>query len=362
MSARRHWEKLRSTRSNRPGEARTNNERGETYTAALEQAEQLFQAADRVGPATSPLLLFYGISQLGRTLTAASPRLTGDEYRLKGHGIKSPEDSWAGGTLDDIEIRSNSGKTPGAFQKVAQAIQACAFEHGPRRLADVIDLVSSFDSEIENTFRMPKYPPLTLSPNSDGIELPFMEIGPQRMSIYVAGVPRPLITHESIKSLDAQLSPDSKWTGNTARERLTSFFNRYPTLHGWELVTNEPASLTMCRYLPPRYEVMQILLTLPLNNGERSLPTPERFTVYGVDVAMACPDDCGRPDHPITLWWALLHSLSMLARYAPREWRRLIDVDISLDAVRVEQILKAAQSTVPQLTLSVLQNMKTANS
>lgn len=360
MSVRREWEDLRRTRSNRPGEAGKSEDRGETFAAALEQAEQLFAAAGGVGPAASPLLLFYGISQLGRALAAASPRLAKDEYRLKGHGIESPQASWENGTLDGVKTRSASAKNPGAFQRVAQVVQACAFESQPRLLADLIDLVSLIDSGIDNNFRLPKNPPLNLSPTADGSVMPQMSIGPIPMSVYVAGVPRSIIPHESGVALDDPLDPDSEWPGNTARERLTCFFDSYPTLRGWKLLTNEPDSLVSRRYLPPRYDVMQILLTLPLYDGERSLPTPERFTVDGIEVAMACPDGCGLPDHPLTLWWALLHSLSMLARYAPREWRRIIDVDTSPDAVRVEQILKAAHSTVPQLALAVLRSMSTS--
>lgn len=358
MNVQRVWEDLRRTRSDRPAEAGKNDTRGETYTAALEQAEQLFSSAKGVGPATSPLLLFYGISQLGRALAAASPRLTDDEYRLKGHGIVSSEISWTTATLDGVESRAKAGKRPQAFQRVAQVVQACAFESKARPLGDLIDAVAVIDSDIENDFRVPKYPPLSLSPTADGSVMPLMTVGPGLMSIYVAGIPRAIFPNDSVLSLDDPIDSVSSWPGSTARERLTEFFDRYPTLRGWKLVSSEPDSLKSRRFLPPRYEVMQIMLSLPLSDGERSLPTPDRFTVDGVEVAMACPDGCGLPDHPLTLWWAILHSLSMLARYAPREWRRLIDVDRSLDAVRVEQILTAAQSTVPQLALAVLRSMR----
>jgi hypothetical protein len=41
------------------------------YVAALQQAEQLFHAAREAGFASSPLLLFYGLSQAGRAIAAA---------------------------------------------------------------------------------------------------------------------------------------------------------------------------------------------------------------------------------------------------------------------------------------------------
>lgn len=50
--------------------------RRRTYVMALEQAEQMFHAAHSVGPATSPLLLFYGLSQAGRAVAAAAKPVT----------------------------------------------------------------------------------------------------------------------------------------------------------------------------------------------------------------------------------------------------------------------------------------------
>ncbi|WP_416071590.1 YaaC family protein [Streptomyces sp. ME02-8801-2C] len=58
------WQALRETRSDPPGWAGSGNAaRRKTYNAALEQAEQLLKAAAQVGPASRPLLLFYGLSQ-----------------------------------------------------------------------------------------------------------------------------------------------------------------------------------------------------------------------------------------------------------------------------------------------------------
>lgn len=317
MSVERAWADIRSSRSDRPGEAGIDASRGETYTAALEQAEQLFTAARGVGPATSPLLLFYGISQLGRALAAASPRLSMDEYRLKGDGITSRESSWSNGRIDDVLASADSGRNPKAFQRVAQVVGACAFERQPRQLAELINLVSVLDSDIEESLRLPKYPPLSFSSTADDDGLPRMSVGPGTMSVFVAGVPRSVIPHESRIALDELLEPDPEWPGNTGRDRLTNFFDSYPTIQGWKLSTNELDALVHSRFLPPRHDVMQILLTLPLNEDEPSLPTPARYFSDGVAVAMACPDGWGMPDHPLTLWWALLHSLSMLARYAP---------------------------------------------
>jgi hypothetical protein len=64
------------------------------FGAALEQAEQLFAAAESVTPATSPLLLFYGLSQAGRAVAAAAAgRDNADKWQLRGHGITNEHPS-----------------------------------------------------------------------------------------------------------------------------------------------------------------------------------------------------------------------------------------------------------------------------
>jgi hypothetical protein len=83
----RLWQQLRTLRSSTPGRAASGHRR-ETFNAALEQAEQLLTAARTVGVATQPILTFYGVSQIGRAIAAASTALSNDEYRLSGHGLR----------------------------------------------------------------------------------------------------------------------------------------------------------------------------------------------------------------------------------------------------------------------------------
>ncbi|MFM9499799.1 hypothetical protein ACKI1Q_40210 [Streptomyces galilaeus] len=51
------WERLRASRWSPPGRADTGARR-KTYSAAIEQLEQMFRAAVVVGPATRPLQVF----------------------------------------------------------------------------------------------------------------------------------------------------------------------------------------------------------------------------------------------------------------------------------------------------------------
>jgi hypothetical protein len=60
------------------------------------------------------------------------------------------------------------------------------------------------------------------------------------------------------------------------------------------------------------------------------------------------------PVHPLLLWWALLYSLSMDARYDPSHWTENIDVDMSALAVELEVVLSKALSVCPQLILHAI--------
>ncbi len=134
------WERLRASRSSRPGKAST-GARAKTYTTALGQAQQMFRAAEAVGPKTSPLLVFYGLSQAGRAIAAAAVGLKGEEvwdtlpatleYPLTGRGRLTPlyvsSSSVAGdfhpllivpvGDIPDHVVDDGSSAALGAFLK-----------------------------------------------------------------------------------------------------------------------------------------------------------------------------------------------------------------------------------------------------
>ncbi|MHB1433527.1 MAG: YaaC family protein [Streptosporangiaceae bacterium] len=62
----------------------------------------------------------------------------------------------------------------------------------------------------------------------------------------------------------------------------------------------------------------------------------------------------GRSLHPLMTWWAVLYTLSMLARYQPAERAGHINVDYSRHAVAVESPLRRAISMVPALTAEAI--------
>lgn len=58
-------------------------------------------------------------------------------------------------------------------------------------------------------------------------------------------------------------------------------------------------------------------------------------------------------------WWLALYCLSMLARYYPKEWTEMLDVDNSDLAVPIEHMLSVAYSAVPDLLSYRLRLLRT---
>jgi hypothetical protein len=65
------------------------------------------------------------------------------------------------------------------------------------------------------------------------------------------------------------------------------------------------------------------------------------------------------PLHPLMTWWAVLYTLSMLARYQPAEWAHSIDINSSPFANAVEHLLAEARTVVPDLVLATLETVAT---
>jgi hypothetical protein len=59
--------------------------------------------------------------------------------------------------------------------------------------------------------------------------------------------------------------------------------------------------------------------------------------------------------HPLMIWWVVLYTLSMLARYQPDEWAAHIDVNRSPFAVPLERLLRTAIDIVPMIVAETIE-------
>jgi hypothetical protein len=67
-----------------------------------------------------------------------------------------------------------------------------------------------------------------------------------------------------------------------------------------------------------------------------------------------CLPGNSKPLHSLSTWWAILYALSVLARYAPAKWIRMLDINSSPDAASIEYVLDKAHQRCINLVRSQL--------
>jgi hypothetical protein len=309
-------------RSSPPAPIRQKTKKKEVFSASLEQSEQYFKAAEGVGYETRPVLAFYGISQIGRAIAAAthidrcdSP----EDWQLSGHGIRVPGISQAAaqGNIATLTVR-DQGR--GSFTQLARFLDSPSLP-APVRLAEVWDSIPEMKeyplSEGE------RYPALELSEGSDRTREDWGEWGPPRVLV-LDGVPRDLSS-------------------------LEGFLKRYPSV--WPLEGLQESDYMRS---PRKGPDGQIYLN-PVRRYTKGGFTSLHGTRYrGRVIAFPALTGNSLPIHPLLAWWAALYALSMLARYEPAAWATAVNVDTSKQAVPIEHLLDEALDAVPALALEAL--------
>lgn len=327
----RAWAALRSLRADPPARAQKSPRRG-VFNAALEQAQQLFEAAAGVGVATKPILVFYGLSQAGRAVAAA--RAT-DKWELSGHGIRSAGSRQDERQLADRSIQPGNG---GSFGRLVEVLDSSSLP-GLMRLGDLWPLLAETERH-----------PLLGSGNDRSLSfsLNFNNLHMGVSSAEIQGLPGELgqvdgAPNGTRSGLDVDHSRQN--------EAVNRFLSRYPTLAGRQpfSAAGQPIGLQ-----PNGDGTCSLRIHWPdepsTNNSSREafaaglgVRSREQWRVY------PSLDGGDRAVHPLLVWWAILFRLSMLARYEPQAWDRLTDVNGSPDAVPLEHLLDTALASVPEL-------------
>lgn len=292
-------------------------DRKRVFGSALEQAEQLFAAAEGAGYASRPILLFYGLSQAGRAIATASTAADNNSYKLSGHGIKALDLGQR--TLPALTVKDDGA---GSFTHLAQLLGSVSLPKAAplgQLWAAIPDLLAT---------------PLDMDPRG---HLPVLQLQHIAHGDDIPG------TIQWIAGLPAR---PSGYAG-IPEEEMQAILRHYPTLAGSRPLGEE------------------IWLKRRADFRDRS---DVRFWPYGTfpavpdepyrddDDRWVFPpfDDSGKTLHPLLAWWALLFALSMLARYEPASWISHLDVDASANAVPVEAALDAALGTCPELILRAI--------
>lgn len=324
------WQMLRELRHRPPGRAGQGQRRA-TFDAALEQSEQLFAAAGAVGVQARPLLLFYGLSQAGRAIAAASTAASADEWKLVGHGIRASGLGDAGTTGLAAVIVKDHG--PGSFTSLAAMLGAESLP-AATRLGALWPLLP----DLGRRFRLPgedSLEPLSVTPERAGL-VGSADQERVRVGLLPASLAAPATGPEAGSDTGRRDWP-------AERLAVRQFLDQYPGLADARFIssTGNPVGLTADsagRYTAP--------LEMPVPGDGAGGGTVE---IRNVEWAYPGLHGTGRAQHPILVWWALSYALSMLARYEPRVWAGMVAISGCADAVAIEHLLSQALVSLPEL-------------
>lgn len=288
---------------------------------ALEQAQQQFAAAERIGYESRPLNLFYGLSQAGRAIAAGSSLLgrgTGHQWQANGHGLKY-----------DIKVPNGVLGTPitqdpgtrDLFSRVSLAIDS------PRDF-NAIDFGAAMSQLVDYTMAFQE---------PDGYDRPITDA-----HVYnVQGKTFPI-------KLEIRVPDLTNGNGTTAEE-VRAILSRYPALRDLEVALDDTGSVRWshnegrCFLIVPSADQLKT----HHGGGVAELEGAEYYRRTAILLPRAGGSE--RALRPLMSWWCVLYALSMLARYAPSKWTETLSLADSPIASRIEFLLDAAIDAVPEL-------------
>lgn len=312
------WRRIRHLRSS-PIIAAQSPSLSDSFTMSLQQAEQQFRAAQAIGFESRPLNLFYGLSQGGRALAAAFEAVGNNQgFELQGHGIKCTNFGELAvdpiGRFSQLAVRSQ-GNNQTSFNKLSRLLASEPL----RESADLGTLWGMLvEPQLHEPLSYPSHPVLLVEGD------PERPSGGRQNVLMLSSVPAGIDINDAAA--------------------FAGFVDSYPTLRGGSL-----SRLAGTSTASGRRKESQII---ELSWQHEGLATDMRktYSLYrGSRVVLPAPSSGRGLLHPLMTWWAILFSLSMLARYEPRTWTQLIDVNTSPHAVSIEYLLDAALDSVPDV-------------
>lgn len=301
---------LRATRANPPGRAADDPTRRSLYGAALQQFDDLLDAAAASGHAGRPLPLFYALSQAGRAVVAAH----GATGIVTSHGLS--EERLVGGPDPLLRQVKRSRASNDALSNVCAA---------------------------------------TGAPDPYGSTIKTIELGAAWASLpaenrYLRGWdPRWRPSLEAF--IHSRTRLELHVTSNAPEQAVDVTSTSYPQL---------PDGF---RHGPPEHNQ---LIGVPdvAHAGEVTWPdddSPSAVTLtrrgespYDRWLLPAAPGS-DQPFTPLTAWWVLLFGLSIFARYDPGLWVTVLNLDDpGGHALPLRLLLDQALETIPELISDAL--------
>lgn len=341
------WRYLRASRADPPGLV-SEGARRRTYSAALEQSEELWNAAKSLGMSTSPITLYYSLTQAGQATMAA--RCSGNEWRPKpSHGLPPAPPNLPGDTVPTLASFAVHDEGNGYFQQVASLL-GCPSLPNDATLSALISSLPEGDGFIGTS---PNSTPVRVTAD-DG----FDSFDPASKSIALAWV----------SPVPDELIPDSNHVNPSEPEFMppltdvSDWLKPYPSLSGDNAPTAVSKLIKTSPHFAP-YNQLRLSWTLKTETPTdyaaqreliRSLISYPDSGVWRDDLkGVAIPSVANNTSalHPLATWWAILYAMSMLARYSPAVWMTVLNPDRSPDAERIRHVLDTAIDALPWLIL-----------
>lgn len=271
-------------------------------------------AAENTGPAAQPLPLFYALSQAGRAIVAARG---GRAHRT--HGLTVPNPDVARPLLSAEVVFQDQ---PGQFQAVAEALGSPGLS-APVELGALLASMPELD---ENLLPDAQYPrPLAVWPDES-----------EYAWLHQDNIPVRVVFAEDVRtSLDVAAMLDRY---PAARERCV-------------LIQAETMLREMPRHPTPTGMGVNVLWIGEGGGLDNGAPEYRWRGRRWLRPALVGSEE---PPTPLLTWWALLFSLSMLARYHPVAWIEALNPNTSPIAVALENAMSEALEAVPHLVLEAI--------
>ena len=346
------WSILRLLRSDPPLEAAGDAHRRRTFSAALEQAEGLWRAAAGVSSAASPIILFYSLAQGASALCAA--RITDGQWEaVPSHGLTLRRPDTENGkvlTLSDIWVES---KGEGLVHQAARLFGSPVLSK-KARLGEVLCTLPQQEEFFLRDGYEEHLRPLVVRDGTGmlgGADTPSNEV-----AAVIGPLPPGLLTPErvgdkSVGMVELTLEEVVPWLSSypalASAGRPSAIGHLYPM----ELTRNPDYGVRVCWTLPH---------AIPWGSSSEwfsaivDIVEHHEPGVYASGKALPSIGGNKVAQHPLISWWIVLYACSMLARYHPRTWVALLDVDNSASAVPLDRILQVAREQLPILLLEAV--------
>lgn len=337
------WHLLRGLRSSPPGLAKSGS-RAKLFRAALEQSEQLADAAAVSGFAARPILLYYMVNQAARAVVAAR----GDSVQVSKHGLKTQNPGAS--ALRDVAVTGDGTGLAGAL---ANAL-GCETSFGP--LSFEVD-IGTLWAYLPNCGMWAAQAGL-----ADACALSVDSRVPESTddageTVRVSGWPWTVADVRHLRLDDI------------ASRALELVRSRYDVSRGWGIKRTEPSAffgnMPMLRFdARAGWFSLDFYLEEHHERGpDSTVGEISAWEEFGVThrlqgeewVLPTLPG--GTRVHPLVAWYAVLFVFSILSRYEPVAWRAHLDVDRSPYAVALQMTLDLALDVVPLLVEDSLRRL-----